>query len=61
MMPDGAGLVEAAAEALPEPTAKLLRSLHEFTLERLEAASLCRTSMMTALRAGGALDRAGAA
>ena len=52
-MPDGAGLLEAAEEAFSEPTGKLLRGLHEFTLERLEAASLCRTSMITALRAGG--------
>jgi len=52
-MPDGAGLLEAASEALPEGKAALLGTLHEFTLERLEAASLCRESMMTALRAGG--------
>jgi hypothetical protein len=52
-IPDGAGLMEAAAVALPEQTAELLRRLHEFTLERLEAASLCRTSMVTALQAGG--------
>jgi hypothetical protein len=53
MIPDGGGLLEAAAEALPDPTKRLLQSLHAFTLERLEAASLCKTSMMTSLRAGG--------
>ena len=51
--PDGIGLLEAAAETLPPDLEGLLRQLHEFTLERLEAASLCRESMMTALRAGG--------
>ncbi|NLW50429.1 MAG: hypothetical protein GXY85_06245 [Candidatus Brocadiaceae bacterium] len=52
LVPGEAEFLEAARQVLPRRTAELLRGLHDFTRERLEAAALCRTRIRTAHEAG---------